>query len=312
MAMTDLSQYKIAVLLPCYNESVAIAKTICDFQSVFPYALIYVYDNHSTDNTIVVAKQNGAIVRIETHKGKGNVVRRMFADVDADIYVLADGDSTYDAKKAPLMVDALLVQQLDMVVGVRVPDNDSGVVYRRGHTLANTLFTKVVSALFGANFTDIFSGYRIFSRRFVKSFPANSYGFEIETELTIHSLEQRLPCAEIETTYYARPEGSSSKLKSYRDGSRILWKIILLLKIVRPLLFFSGIGLILALISTGIFIPVLMTYLKTHLIPRLPTAILSTGIMILAAISFLCGIILDNVSSSRKEMKRLFYLTLTK
>lgn len=307
--MQDLSQYNIAVLLPCYNESIAIANTIIGFQSVLPHAAIYVYDNNSTDKTALIAKQQGAIVRNEINKGKGNVVRRMFADVDADIYVLADGDSTYNPKTASQMIEQLITQQLDMVVGVRVPDNKSGIVYRRGHTIANKLFTKVVSSLFGASFTDIFSGYRVFSHRFVKSFPANSNGFEIESELTIHSLEQRLPCAEIETTYFARPEGSSSKLKSYQDGFRILCKILLLLKIVRPLLFFSVISLILVFIATGLFIPVLITYLKIHLIPRLPTAILSTGIMILAAMSFSCGIILDNVSSSRKEMKRLFYLS---
>lgn len=307
--MSTLNTLKIAVLLPCYNESVAIAKTIHEFQSVLPQATLYVYDNHSTDHTAEIAAACGAVVRTETNAGKGNVVRRMFADVDADIYVLADGDSTYDAKKVTTMIESLITQQLDMVVGVRVPDNASGIVYRRGHVVANQLFTTVVRVLFGANFTDIFSGYRVFSRRFVKSFPANSAGFEVESELTIHCLEQRLPCQEIETTYYARPEGSTSKLKSYKDGARILWRIIFLLKIVRPLLFFSMIGFILACTSIGIFLPVLITYLKIHLIPRLPTTILSTGIMLLAAMSFLCGIILDNVSNSRKEMKRLFYLS---
>lgn len=306
----DLSQYDVAVLLPCYNEAVAIAETIRSFQRELPFAKIYVYDNNSTDDTKKVAAAAGAIVRTELNKGKGNVVRRMFADIEADVYLLADGDSTYDAAKAALMIEQLLAEHLDSVVGVRVPDESTGLVYRRGHTIGNKTFSSFVAMLFGRSFTDIFSGYRVFSRRFVKSFPARSTGFEIESEMTVHCLEQRLPCAEVETTYSARPAGSSSKLNSYRDGFRILWRILLLLKIVRPLLFFSAIGLVLALISILVFIPVYIEYLHIHLIPRMPTVVFCTGLMLIATLSFICGIILDHVAQARKEFKRLQYLSL--
>lgn len=300
----------IAILVPCHNEAIAIADVIRDFKSALPNSKIYVYDNNSTDNTAEVAQSNGAIVRKETHKGKGNVVRRMFADVDADIYVMVDGDNTYEAQKAPILIERLIVDHLDMVVGSRVETqvDDKYATYRLGHRFGNSLFSTIIARLFGKQFKDVFSGYRVFSRRFVKSFPATSRGFDIETELTIHSLELRLPTAEIETHYGARPEGSTSKLNSYKDGFKILMRIMLLLKEVRPLLFFGGIFIILAIISCVLFAPVFVDYLQTGLVQRFPTAILSTGIMLLAFMSLTCGIILDNVCRARREMKRFFYL----
>lgn len=304
------NQLEIAILVPCHNEAIAIADVIRDFKCALPNSKIYVYDNNSTDNTSEVAQLNGAIVRKETNKGKGNVVRRMFADVDADIYVMVDGDNTYEAKKAPELIQKLMDDHLDMVVGSRVETqtDDKYATYRLGHRFGNSLFSTIIARLFGKQFKDVFSGYRVFSRRFVKSFPAASRGFDIETELTIHSLELRLPTAEIKTHYGARPEGSTSKLNSYRDGFKILMRILLLLKEVRPLLFFGSIFVILAFISCALFSPVFIDYLKTGLVQRFPTAILSTGIMLLAFMSLTCGIILDNVCRSRREMKRFFYL----
>lgn len=298
----------IAVLIPCHNEALTIGQVIQDFRTACPMATIYVYDNNSTDNTVETAKAAGAIVRQETSKGKGHVVRRMFADIEADIYVMVDGDATYDATAAPRMITKLQDERLDMVVGTRVEAESSGRAYRRGHRLGNKLFTQLIAWLFGQSFSDVFSGYRVFSRRFVKSFPAESRKFEIETELTIHSLEQRLPTAEIKTAYIERAVGSVSKLNSYQDGVKILFKIMQLLKETRPFLFFSSIFITLTISSLALFFPVLISYVKTGLVARFPTAFLSMGLMLLAFMSLACGIILDNVCRSRRALFRLFYL----
>ena len=297
---------RIAVLLPCYNEEAAIAQTIAGFRAALPDAAIYVYDNNSADRTIEVARAAGAIVRSERMQGKGHVVRRMFADVDADIYVMADGDATYDAASAPRLVAHMLDEQLDMVVGSRVDDDVAA--YRRGHRFGNRLMTGLLARLFGRSFSDIFSGYRVFSRRFVKSFPLLSAGFEIETEISVHALELRMPVAEIETPYFARPEGSESKLNTYGDGFRILRMIVTLYRIERPLLFFGGIAALFALAAIILAIPLMITYAETGLVPRFPTAILATGLMILASLSFFAGLILDTVVRGRREVRRLAYL----
>ena len=296
----------VAVLIPCYNEEAAIGKTVADFRARLPDALIYVYDNNSTDGTVKAARAAGAVVRNEAHQGKGNVVRRMFADVDADIYVLVDGDATYDAPSAPAMVSDLIENHRDMVVGARVDREDAA--YRPGHRTGNWLLTSFVATVFGKTFTDILSGYRVFSRRFVKSFPVLSGGFEIETELTVHSLELDLPVGEIQTPYFARPEGSESKLNTWRDGFRILWTIFRLYRSERPLNFFSAIGASLAIIAVGIAIPVFVTYFETGAVPRLPTAVLSTGLMVVAMLSFVAALILDTVTRGRREIKLLAYL----
>jgi glycosyltransferase involved in cell wall biosynthesis len=296
----------VAVLIPCYNEQAAIGKTVADFRSALPDALIYVYDNNSTDGTVKVARSAGAVVRNEAHQGKGNVVRRMFADVEADIYVLVDGDATYDAPSAPAMVNDLIENHRDMVVGARIDREDAA--YRPGHRTGNWLLTSFVATVFGKTFTDILSGYRVFSRRFVKSFPVLSGGFEIETELTVHALELDLPVGEIQTPYFARPEGSESKLNTWRDGFRILWTIFRLYRSERPLNFFSAIGVTLAIIAVGIAIPVFVTYFETGAVPRLPTAVLSTGLMVVAMLSFVAALILDTVTRGRREIKLLAYL----
>lgn len=304
----------VAVLIPCYNESMTIKEVIEHFRAILPNCSVYVYDNNSTDNTADVARAHGAIVKKEINKGKGNVVRRMFADIDADIYLLVDGDNTYEAKKAPLMIQTLIDDDLDMVVGARVEKvaEDKYSTYRFGHRFGNHLFSQLTGSFFGKQFQDVFSGYRVFSRRFVKSFPAMTAGFDIETELNIHSLELRLPTAEIQTEYGARPEGSASKLNSYKDGFKILLRMVLLLKVVRPQFFFGLIFVVFVLIAAILFFPVLLSYLDTGLVQRLPTAILSACVMLLAFISLGCGIILDNVSRARKEIKRLFYLSLSR
>ena len=276
-----LDQYSVAVLVPCYNEKVAIAKVVKDFRAVLPTATIFVFDNNSTDDTAAAARAAGAEVYEEKHQGKGYVVRRMFTDVEADIYVLVDGDATYDAPSAATMIERLLDDRLDMVVANRV-DHDEAA-YRTGHRTGNWLLTSFVAAVFGSTFNDMLSGYRVFSRRFVKSFPVLSGGFEIETELTIHALELGLAVAEIDTPYYARPKGSASKLNTWSDGFRILCTIFRLYRVERPLPFFAAIGLMLAVLSIVFAIPVLVTYLETGLVPRLPTAMLSTGLMILAS-----------------------------
>ncbi|MGE5771752.1 MAG: glycosyltransferase family 2 protein [Hyphomicrobiales bacterium] len=299
--------YRIAVLVPCYNEEASIDKVVKDFRAALPTATIFVFDNNSTDKTAAIARAAGAEVFQEKHRGKGFVVRRMFADVDADIYVLVDGDATYDAPSARLMIERLIEGQLDMVVGSRV-DQDKAA-YRAGHRTGNRVLSTFVAWVFGPTFNDMLSGYRVFSRRFVKSFPVLSGGFEIETELTVHALELGLPADEIETPYYARLEGSSSKLNTWRDGFRILLTIASLYRAERPLPFFTGLGLIAALVSIGLAIPIVVTFLETGLVPRLPTAVLATGLMLLA---FLCGgigLVLDTVTRGRREMKLLAYLS---
>ncbi|TGX52180.1 glycosyltransferase [Sphingomonas gei] len=300
------SSPRIAVLLPCYNEEAAIAQTVAGFRAAFPTAAIHVYDNNSRDRTIEVARAAGAIVRSERMQGKGNVVRRMFADIDADIYVMADGDATYDASVAPAMVERLIGEGLDMIVGTRV--HEAAEAYRRGHVLGNRAMTGLLARLFGRSFTDIFSGYRVFSRRFVKSFPVLSSGFEIETEISVHALELKMPVGEAETRYFARLEGSASKLNTYRDGFRIAKTIAVLYRIERPMLFFGFIAMVFAMMAVLLSIPLGITYLKTGLVPRFPTAILATGLMILAFLNLFTGLILDTVVRGRQEMRRLAYL----
>jgi glycosyltransferase involved in cell wall biosynthesis len=299
---------KVAVLLPCYNEEAAIAQTVAGFRAVLPDADIYVYDNNSADRTREVASAAGAIVRSERMQGKGHVVRRMFADIDADIYVMADGDATYEAAAAPAMIAQMVEEKLDMVVGARRSEVEAA--YRRGHRFGNALLTNMLAWTFGRSFSDILSGYRVFSRRFVKSFPVLSSGFEIETEISVHALEMRLPVAEVVTAYAARPEGSVSKLSTYSDGWRILKTIAMLFRFERPLLFFGGLGALLAAVAVGLAIPLVITYLQTGLVPRFPTAILATGLMLLAALNGFCGLILDTVVRGRREVRRLAYLAL--
>ena len=298
---------RVAVVLPCYNEEAAIAETIAGFRAALPDAVIYVYDNNSRDRTAEIARAAGAMVRAETQQGKGHVVRRMFADVDADIYLMADGDATYDAAAAPQLIAKLVDDQLDMVVGTR--QHEAADAYRGGHVLGNRLFTGLLSSLFGRSFTDIFSGYRVFSRRFVKSFPVLSEGFEIETEMSVHALELRMPVGEIETAYGARPEGSASKLSTYRDGWRILKTIGTLYRVERPVLFYGGLGALLLSVAVILAIPLVLTYLDTGLVPRFPTAILVTGMVVIAVLSFFAGLILDTVTRGRRELRRLFYLS---
>lgn len=297
---------RIAVILPCYNEEAAVGQTVAAFRAALPAAAIYVYDNNSADRTVDHARAAGAVVRTERMQGKGHVVRRMFADVDADVYVLADGDATYDASAAPAMIARLLDERLDMVVGARRSELE--LAYRRGHRLGNRLLTGMLARLFGRSFSDILSGYRIFSRRFVKSFPILSTGFEIETEISVHALELRMPVAELVTAYGARPEGSASKLSTYGDGWRILKTILNLFRIERPVLFFGGIGLALLVAAVALSVPLAITYAETGLVPRLPTALLATGLTIVAFLSVFCGLILDTVVRGRREMRRLAYL----
>lgn len=298
---------RIAVLLPCYNEEAAIAQTVAGFRAALPDAAIYVYDNNSRDRTVEVARGAGAIVRTERMQGKGNVVRRMFADIDADIYVMADGDATYDPESAPAMAARLIEDGLDMVVGTRV--HEAAEAYRRGHVLGNRMMTGILAKLFGRSFTDIFSGYRVFSRRFVKSFPVLSAGFEIETEMSVHALELKMPVGELETRYFARGEGSESKLSTYGDGFRIGRTIVTLYRIEKPMLFFGIIAAAFALLSVILAIPLGVTYAETGLVPRLPTAILATGLMILAFLNLFAGLILDTVVRGRREVRRLAYLS---
>ena len=306
--MASVTGPRVAVLLPCFNEEAAIQRTIVGFRAALPSAAIYVYDNNSKDRTVELARAAGAVVRTEKQQGKGNVVRRMFADIDADVYVMADGDLTYDPKAAPPMVEMLLAEQLDMVVGTRKHEHVEA--YRGGHVLGNKLFNGLLSGLFGRSFTDIFSGYRVFSRRFVKSFPVLSSGFEIETEMSVHALELRMPVGELETVYAARPEGSASKLSTYRDGWRILKTIVTLYRIERPVLFFGTIGFYLLLFGVVLAVPLIMTYLDTGLVPRFPTAILITGLGIIATLCLFAGMILDTVTRGRREVRRLAYLAL--
>jgi glycosyltransferase involved in cell wall biosynthesis len=296
----------IAVLVPCYNEEAAIGKVVADFRSALPDAAIYVYDNNSTDRTVEAAAKAGATVRREQHQGKGRVVRRMFTDVDADIYVLVDGDATYDAPSAPAMIEKLVSERLDMVCAVRIDREEAA--YRIGHRAGNRLLTGFVAHVFGETFTDMLSGYRVFTRRFVKSFPVLSGGFEIETELTVHALELELPVGELKTPYYSRPHGSASKLNTWRDGIRILKTVLRLYRFERPMPLFTGFGLSLAIIAIGLAIPIFVTYVQEGVVPRLPTAVLSTGLMVLAFLSIACGVILDTVTRGRRELKLLAYL----
>lgn len=298
----------IAILIPCYNEEIAISSVVKGFQSSLPDATIYVYDNNSTDSTAVVAARAGAVVRTETMQGKGNVVRRMFADIEADVYILVDGDGTYDSTAAPKLVRTLLDNQLDMVVGVRRTGINTEA-YPSGHTWGNMAFNRLFSLYFSDRFTDIFSGYRGFSRRYVKSFPSLSSGFEIETEMSTHAFELKLPTQEIETTYFPRPEGSYSKLNTYRDGLHILMTIIRLYKDIFPFYFFGLFALFGFLTGIILGVPVITEFLRTGLVSRFPTAILATGIMIVSSISFVCGVLLSGVTRGRLEQKRLWYLS---
>ena len=306
--MTELHQPRIAVLLPCYNEEAAIAQTVAGFRAALPSATIYVYDNNSRDRTVEVARAAGAMVRTERGQGTGHVVRRMFADVEADLYLMADGDLTYDPAAAQGMVDLLMAEQLDMVVGTR--QHEQKQAYRGGHVLGNRLFTGLLARLFGRSFTDVFSGYRLFSRRFVKSFPVLSAGFEIETEISVHALELNMPVGEIATAYAARPEGSASKLSTYRDGWRILNAMITLFRTERPALFFGSAGALLLVVALALSVPLVLTYIDTGLVPRVPTAILVTGMAIVAVLCGFAGLILDTVTRGRREMRRLAYLAL--
>lgn len=305
-ASPDAGRLRVAVLIPCYNEEAAITAVVEGFRKHLPDATIYVYDNNSRDRTVEVARRAGAVVREEKRQGKGNVVRRMFADIEADAYVLVDGDATYDAASAPEMLRRMLDEHVDMVVGCRV--HEVADAYRPGHQFGNAMLTGVVGRLFGRSFTDILSGYRVFSRRFVKSFPALAAGFETETELTVHALELRMPIVEVSTPYGARPEGSVSKLSTYRDGFRILGLILALYRHERPLQYFSILGGVLALASLAFGMPVIAEWLQTGLVPRLPTAILASGLMILAFLSLAVGLILETVTRGRQELKRLTYL----
>jgi glycosyltransferase involved in cell wall biosynthesis len=305
--MTEAKAPRVAVLLPCYNEETAIAQTVRDFRAVLPNAIVYVYDNNSSDKTAAVAAAAGAIVRTEPMQGKGRVVRRMFADVEADIYVMADGDATYEAAAAPNLITLLISEHLDMVVGARKSEVEAA--YRRGHRFGNAMLTGMLARLFGRSFTDILSGYRIFSRRFVKSFPVLAVGFEIETEMSVHALEMRMPVAERITAYAARPEGSVSKLSTYRDGWRILNTIFKLYRFERPLAFFGTIAGFIALSAVVLAVPLFLTFYNTGAVPRFPTAILVTGMMILSALTMTAGLILDTVVRGRLEVRRLSYLS---
>jgi glycosyltransferase involved in cell wall biosynthesis len=302
------SEPRIAVILPCFNEAATIADTVAGFRAALPAATVYVYDNNSRDRTRELAADAGATVRSERQQGKGHVVRRMFADIDADVYIMADGDLTYDPAAAPAMVDLLLAEQLDMIVGTR--KHEEADAYRGGHVLGNRLFTGLLSGLFGRSFSDIFSGYRVFSRRFVKSFPVLSSGFEIETEISVHALELRMPVGEVETSYGVRPEGSQSKLSTYRDGWRILKTIATLYRVERPVLFYGTIGAVLIVAALLLSVPLVTTYLDTGLVPRFPTAILVTGMIIVAVLCLFAGLILDTVTRGRREVRRLAYLAL--
>ncbi len=301
---------QVAVIVPCRNEAASIANVVQDFSAALPGATVFVYDNNSDDDTTKVAREAGAVVRSESLPGKGNVVRRMFADIDADVYVLVDGDDTYDAASAGKLVERLEKDILDMVTGVRVPIDDDS--YRPGHKFGNFFLTGIVALVFGSRSSDLLSGYRVFSRRFVKSFPGLTSGFEIETEFTVHALELRMPIAEIETPYRSRPTGSESNLRTIQDGLRILRTIILLAKNERPLHFFGAGFVALALLAVVLAWPLFTTFLETGLVPRFPTALLSTGLMLLAFLSLASGIILDTVTRGRQEMKRLHYLSIAR
>jgi glycosyltransferase involved in cell wall biosynthesis len=308
--MVSPSDLQIAVIVPCRNEAASITRVVHDFHAALPGATVFVYDNNSDDETAKIAAQAGAVVRSELLPGKGNVVRRMFADIDADVYVLVDGDDTYDAASAGKMIEKLETGILDMVTGVRISVDDES--YRPGHKFGNFMLTGIVAIIFGSRSSDLLSGYRAFSRRFVKSFPALTSGFEIETELTVHALELRMPIDEVETPYKSRPDGSESNLRTIQDGIRILRTILLLTKTERPLHFFGLFFVILATAAIALSWPLFSTYMETGLVPRFPTALMSTGLMLLAFLSMACGIILDTVTRGRQEMKRLYYLSIAR
>jgi glycosyltransferase involved in cell wall biosynthesis len=301
-----VSELEIAVLVPCFNEAAAIAKVVGDFRAALPAATVYVYDNDSTDDTRVIAAAAGAEVRRETRRGKGNVVRRMFQDIEADVYVMVDGDDTYDARIAPELVARLVDEDLDMMVGKRIETHEAA--YRAGHRLGNRVLTGLVRWLFGAQIDDMLSGYRVFSRRFVKSFPSFSREFEIETELTVHAMQMRMPIAEQATSYKERPPGSTSKLRTFRDGWRILLTITNLMRNERPLMFFSLLGLIVGLAAIVLGVPVVLEYIDTGAVRRFPTAILCTGLGVIAVVCVVTGLILDLVAHVRREARRLVYL----
>jgi glycosyltransferase involved in cell wall biosynthesis len=297
---------RVAVIVPCYNEAIAIGAVIADFRAALPQAVIHVFDNNSRDATAAVAAAAGAVVHRVPLRGKGHVVRRMFADVEADAYVMVDGDDTYDAASTPAMLQRLFDEKLDMVVGARAPVHAE--VHRRGHAFGNRLLSGFLGWLFGRSCVDTMSGFRVFSRRFAKSFPVSSGGFEIETELTVHALELKLPIAEVATPFKQRPEGSVSKLSTFRDGFRILATMLSLFSAERPLYFYSVNAVLLALLSVVLVVPIFYTYFETGLVPRFPTAILATGLMLLAALSFFAGLILDTVTRGRRETRLLAYL----
>jgi glycosyltransferase involved in cell wall biosynthesis len=299
----------IAVIIPCYNEAVAIGATVAGFKAALPSARIYVYDNNSADQTAAAAAAAGATVRREPRKGKGNVVRRMFADVDADIYVLTDGDATYDPEACPDMIRMLVQENMDMVIGCRA-DQSRGA-YRAGHRWGNAMLTGFLAWMFGRAFSDTLSGYRVFSRRFVKSFPSLSSGFEIETEINVHALELKMPCGEMVTKYNERMEGSQSKLNTYGDGLRIVGLMLALFRREKPAAFFSLIAICLATMALALFFPLAVEFIQSHTVPRLPTAVLCTGLVILAMLSVSCGLILDTVTHARREIRRLAYLNFT-
>ncbi len=299
----------VALIVPCFNEEKSIERVIQDFRAAMPEICIYVFDNNSTDQTKQIARKSNAIVIDVSIRGKGNVVRRMFADVEADVYVMVDGDATYDANSVTLLVDKLVDEQLDMVVGCRKTSAElASHAYRHGHQWGNRLLTQSVARIFGGNFTDMLSGYRAFTRRYVKSIPILSHGFEIETELTVHALELRMPYGEVNTNYGSRPEGSESKLSTYKDGWKILKTIGRLYISERPFSFFGLIALLIALFAIAISIPLVLEYVRAGVVPRFPTAILSASMMVCALLSFVCGLVQDNVTRGRHEMKRLIYL----
>lgn len=305
--VTDPSSLRIAVLIPCYNEELTVSAVVSGFRESLPSAEIFVFDNNSTDKTAENAIAAGAIVHHVAIAGKGNVVRRMFADVEADIYIMADGDATYHAPSAPSLVQKLIDDNLDMVVGVR--QHDSNDAYRAGHQFGNRMLTGTMSRIFGGKFTDMLSGYRAFSRRYAKSFPAMAHGFETETELTIHALELRMPYGEVTTPYGVRPEGSTSKLRTYSDGARILKTIVGLFAVERPLQFYSLLGTASMATALILALPIFLTYAKTGLVPRFPTAILSSGLGIIGVMLLTTGLILETVTIGRREAKRLCYLS---